>query len=83
MILKPRTLSFLLLIVLLGTVTGTHAVSEIDNQEHANLERGRLQLNRTVRELVREQQALEQARGQSLTLLTELETIDRSLSESE
>lgn len=66
-----------------GSTTRTGAVSEIDNQEHATLERGRLQLNRTVRELVREQQALEQARGQSLSLLTELETIDRSLSASE
>ncbi|MEO5346376.1 MAG: peptidoglycan DD-metalloendopeptidase family protein [Magnetococcus sp. YQC-9] len=75
--------SMLLLALLLLAATQTYAVSEIDNQEHATLERGRLQLNRTVRELVREQQALEQARGESLTLLNELERIDRSLSESE
>ncbi|MBF0261857.1 MAG: peptidoglycan DD-metalloendopeptidase family protein [Magnetococcales bacterium] len=82
---KPRFFPrlFLISVLFLGSMTQSGAVSEIDNQEHATLERGRLQLNRTVRELVREQHALEQARGQSLTLLTELELIDRSLSESE
>ncbi|MBF0270910.1 MAG: peptidoglycan DD-metalloendopeptidase family protein [Magnetococcales bacterium] len=59
------------------------AASEIDNQEHVTLERGRLQLNRTVRELVREQQALGQAKGETLSLLEELEQLDRSLSDGE
>ncbi|MBF0191288.1 MAG: peptidoglycan DD-metalloendopeptidase family protein [Magnetococcales bacterium] len=59
------------------------ATSEIDNQEHVTLERGRLQLNRTVRELVREQQALGQAKGETLSLLEELEQLDRSLSDGE
>ncbi|MBF0341311.1 MAG: peptidoglycan DD-metalloendopeptidase family protein [Magnetococcales bacterium] len=57
--------------------------SEIDNQEHVTLERGRMQLNRTVRELVREQQALGQAKGETLSLLEELEQLDRSLTDGE
>ncbi|MBF0215256.1 MAG: hypothetical protein HQM00_17140, partial [Magnetococcales bacterium] len=73
--------------VLFGLVTIgfglAEGASEIDNQEHVTLERGRMQLNRTVRELVREQQALGQAKGETLTLLGELEQLDRSLSEGE
>ncbi|MBF0296151.1 MAG: peptidoglycan DD-metalloendopeptidase family protein [Magnetococcales bacterium] len=59
------------------------AVSEIDNQEHATLERSRVQLNRTVRELVREQSALRAASGEAASLLDELEKLDRSLLEGE
>ncbi|NGZ05761.1 MAG: peptidoglycan DD-metalloendopeptidase family protein [Magnetococcales bacterium] len=59
------------------------AGSEIDNQEHVTLERGRMQLNRTVRELVREQQALGEARSGARSLLEELEEMDRALSAGE
>ncbi|MBF0126768.1 MAG: peptidoglycan DD-metalloendopeptidase family protein [Magnetococcales bacterium] len=59
------------------------AVSEIDNQEHATLERSRVQLNRTVRDLVREQLALREAKGETESLLDELERLDRSLSDKE
>ncbi|MBF0628987.1 MAG: peptidoglycan DD-metalloendopeptidase family protein [Magnetococcales bacterium] len=62
---------------------GIRAASEIDNQEHVTLERGRMQLNRTVRELVREQQALGQVKGEARSLLEELEILDRSLTDGE
>ncbi|MBF0181660.1 MAG: peptidoglycan DD-metalloendopeptidase family protein [Magnetococcales bacterium] len=71
-----------LLVGLLAPAT-LPAVSEIDNQEHATLERSRVQLNRTVRELVREQLALRTASGEAASLLDELEKLDRSLLEGE
>lgn len=59
------------------------AANEGGNQEHITLERGRMQLNRTVRDLVREQLALNQAQGEAQSWLTELETLDRSLTDGE
>lgn len=58
-------------------------ISEIDNQEHITLERSRMQLNRTVRDLIMEQQALGKAQGVTQSWLTELEQLDQSLSEGE
>ncbi|MEO5332912.1 MAG: peptidoglycan DD-metalloendopeptidase family protein [Magnetococcus sp. YQC-5] len=59
------------------------AATEGGNQEHVTLERSRMQLNRTVRDLVREQLALNQAQGEAQSWLTELETLDRSLTDGE
>ncbi|MBF0440133.1 MAG: peptidoglycan DD-metalloendopeptidase family protein [Magnetococcales bacterium] len=64
-------------------VLGSIAQANEELQGHVNLERGRMQLNRTVRELVREQEALGISRGETQSLLAELELLDRSMTEGE
>ncbi len=77
----PWFLASLLLMLAIGAPQANN--SEVDNQEHVTLERSRMQLNRTVRDLVREQIALGEAQGTTQSWLAELEALDRSLTEGE